>query len=70
MQDTLPPNAAIVLNNSVKSNSQAIAVELKNPKSVGMNSWAFQLKDLEGKLTTGNYTHAVIFIDSVNFGFD
>lgn len=60
------PNGAIVFDGVLDANgeAEAVAVELKNPISVGANAWTFQLKDLAGTLTAGDYKGVSIFIDN------
>ena len=50
-----PPNAAIVhaaLKTNEKGIAQAIPVELTHPVATA-NGWTFDLKDLQGKMSTG-----------------
>ena len=61
-----PPNAAIVhaaLKSNEKGIAQAVPLELTNPVRTD-NGWTFHLKNLDGKVSIGNYHGITIFVDN------
>lgn len=67
---TSQPNGAVVFEDQLDANGNAntVAVELKNPTGSGI-SWTFQLKDLEGKLSTNLKGRVSVFIDGTDCYF-
>jgi hypothetical protein len=62
-----PPNGALIyskMNVDQNGVAQGIAIELLNPVQVSNNSWKFQIKDLEGKISAGSYDDVSMFIDA------
>lgn len=60
-----PPNAAIVhaaLKSNEKGIAQAIPVELTNPVASN-DGWIFHLKDIQGKISIGDYARVSVFVD-------
>ncbi len=61
-----PPNAAIVhaaLKTNEKGFAEAIVVERINPME-SPDGWVFHLKDLQGRISIGDYDGISVFIDS------